>query len=384
MNRNTCLASGAALCALLVATSGCRKGSQGAPQMPSMSVQTTQAVQTNTPVLIAAFGNANDRISVDVVPQVSGRLVQTLIQDGATVTNGQPLFLIDPSDYAARVRQMEGVVKADHANLELSRNTLARNQGLMDKKLISQETFDTLKAKLSAAEGQLQMDEASLEQAQLNLSRCTLTATMDGVCSKRNVDDGNLVVAGQTRLTNIRSYDPMVVEFAVADQYLPIIRAAMAQGIVQLEVMPRGDTNCYTGTLEFFDNAVNPQTGTILLRGQVPNPQKSLWANQFVDIMIHAGTIPDAIMVPEGAVQFGKQGSYLYVATPDNKADMRIVKTGVRLGRMIQIVNGVAANEFVVVLGQMMLFPGAPVMDMSRMPPPAGAPAAGAATNNKK
>ena len=384
MNRNICLASSAALCALFVATSGCRKGPQAPHAMPPMSVQTTQAVQTNTPVLIAAFGNAKDRISVDVVPQVSGLLVQTLIQDGATVTNGQPLFLIDPSDYAARVRQIEGVVKADRANMELSRNTLTRNQGLMEKKLISQETFDTLKARVSAAEGQLQMDEASLEQAQLNLTRCTLAATMDGVCSKRNVDDGNLVVAGQTRLTNIRSYDPMIVEFAVADQYLPVIRTAMAQGVVQLEVTPRGDTNRYTGTLEFFDNAVNPQTGTILLRGQVPNPQKNLWANQFVDIMIHAGTIPDAIMVPEGAVQFGKQGSYLYVATPDNKADMRVVKTGVRLGKTIQIVSGVAADEFVVVLGQMMLFPGAPVMDMSRMPPPAGAPAAGAATNNKK
>ena len=383
MNRNICLASGAALCALFVVTSGCRKGPQGPHAMPPMSVQTTQAVQTNTPVLIAAFGNAKDRVSVDVVPQVSGRLMQTLFQDGATVTNGQPLFLIDASDYAARVRQIEGVVKADRANLELSRNTLARNQGLMEKKLISQETFDTLRARVSAAEGQLQMDEASLEQAQLNLTRCTLTATLDGVCSKRNVDDGNLVVAGQTRLTNIRSYDPMIVEFSVADHYLPVIRAAMTKDIVQLEVTPRGDTNRYTGTLEFFDNAVNPQTGTILLRGQVPNPKKTLWANQFVDIMIHAGTIPDAVMVPEGAVQFGKQGSYLYVASPDDKAEMRIVKTGVRFGRMIQIVEGVAANESVIVLGQMMLFPGAPVMDMSRMPP-AGTPAADAATTRKK
>jgi multidrug efflux system membrane fusion protein len=383
MNRNTCLASGAALCALFVVTSGCRKGAQGPHAMPPTSVQTALAVQTNTTVLIAAFGNAKDRASVDVVPQVSGRLVQTLIQDGATVTKGQPLFLIDASDYAARVRQIEGVVKADRANLELSRNTLARNQGLMEKKLISQETFDTLRARVSAAEGQLQMDEASLEQAQLNLTRCTLTATLDGVCSKRNVDDGNLVVAGQTRLTNIRSYDPMIVEFSVADHYLPVIRAAMTKDIVQLEVTPRGDTNRYTGTLEFFDNAVNPQTGTILLRGQVPNPKKTLWANQFVDIMIHAGTIPDAVMVPEGAVQFGKQGSYLYVASPDDKAEMRIVKTGVRFGRMIQIVEGVAANESVIVLGQMMLFPGAPVMDMSRMPP-AGTPAADAATTRKK
>jgi multidrug resistance efflux pump len=118
----------------------------------------------DTPVAINAFGNTKDRASVDIVPQVSGVLVKTLIQDGAVVTNGQPLFLIDPSDYAARVRQAEGLVAADKANLNLSRLTLERNRSLLEKELISAESFDTLKTRVEAASAQLSADEATLEQ----------------------------------------------------------------------------------------------------------------------------------------------------------------------------------------------------------------------------
>lgn len=329
---------------------------------PPSAVRTAMAIQTNAPILIDAFGNTRDRANADIVPQVSGILLKTLIHDGDTVTNGQPMFLIDPSDYAARVRQAEGVVKADRANLELSRSTLERNKILFEKKLISEETFDSLKTRVSAVEGQVQMDEAALEQARLSLARCTVTAPMAGVCSKRYVDEGNLVGAGQSRLTNIRSYDPMIVEFSISEQYLPLIRQAMAEGSVRLEFTPRGATNRFTGTVTFVDNSVNPMSGTILLRGEAPNPDLKIWAGQFVDATVDAGVVKNAVMVPEGAVQFGKRGPYLYTVK-DGKADMRPVKTGIRVGQLLQIVDGVAPGEAVVVLGQLMLYPGASVAE---------------------
>ncbi len=362
-------------------------GKRGGPQaMPGMSVQTAAAVSMDAPVILHAFGNTKDRVSVDIVPQVSGRLVETLIADGAVVTNGQALFRIDPSDYAARVRQAKAAAQADRANLQLSRITLERNQPLLEKQLISTEDFDTLRTRVDAAAAQFKADLAALDAAELNLSRCTVTATVAGVCSKRYVDDGNLVAAGQSLLTNIRSYDPMYVELGVSEQYLPQLRRALAAGPVRINVMPRGDTNSYAGTLDFVDNAVNPSTGTILLRGQVPNPDLKIWALQFAQVDIVVDTVSNAVMVPEGAVQYGKQGPYLFVAK-DGKADLRIVTPGVRYNNLIQIVNGVAPGEEVIVLGQLMLFPGAPVMDLSKMPPPGagGAPggAPGAAAESK-
>jgi multidrug efflux system membrane fusion protein len=136
----------------------------------------------------------------------------------------------------------------------------------------------------------------------------------------------------------------------------------MAKGAVLIEVTPQNDTNSCVGTLTFIDNSVNPQTGTILLRGQVPNPDLKLWSHQFVDVTIFAGVEHDAVMIPEGAVQFGKMGPYLFVAK-DGKADMRVVKTGIRYKDTIQILEGVLPGESVVVLGQLMLFPGAPVAE---------------------
>ena len=326
-------------------------------------------------MIIKGFGNTQDRISVDIVPQVSGMLVKTFMQDGATVTNGQPLFLIDPSDYTMRVQQAEGMVAVDRANVEWNRMTVDRNQPLLAKELISAQDFDTLKTHLTAAEAQLQADEAARDQARLNLSRCMITSSVNGVCSKRFLDDGNLVAAGMTRLTNIRSYDPIIVEFSLSEEYLPQLRAALAAGPVRIEVKPRGDTNSYVGTLDFVDNAVNPMTGTILLRGQVPNPELKLWSEQFVDVSVFVNIIKDAVMVPEGAVQYGKLGTYLFAVSKDNKAELRIVKTGTRYNDLLQIAEGVAAGENVVVLGQLMLAPGTPVMDMSKMPAGGGAPA---------
>jgi len=364
--------------ALAIVTGACGKKGEP-PQMPPVSVTLGKAVKIDAPVIISAFGNTEERMSIDIVPQVSGILVKNFIKDGDTVKADQPLFQIDPRDYDARVKQGEGMVKADKANLELAKITLERNKPLFEKKLISTENFDTIRTKVESIEAQLQMDEAALAQARLNLERCTIKAPIDGVCSKRYLDEGNLASAGMTRLTNLRSYDPIRVAFSVSEQYLPAIRSGMAAGKVKIEITPRGDTNSYAGTLEFVDNAVNPSTGTILLRGEVPNPDKKLWANQFADVRIFASMIPDAVMVPEGSIQYGKYGPFLFAVKMENRkdkdgkdtkvalADMRMVKIGVRYNNLVQIVHGVSAGEPIVVLGQFMLYPGASVMDLAMM-----------------
>ena len=357
-------------------------GAHQQPQRPPATVRTATAEERDTPLVINAFGMTRDFQSVDVVPQVSGVLVKTFIQDGAIVTNGQPLFLIDPSDYTSRVAQAEAAVSADRANLELSRATVERNQPLRDKSLISAQDFDTLKTRHDALAAQLKVDEATLALARLNLARCQIAAPLAGICSRRQIDDGNLVAAGVTRLVNIRGYDPMRVDFTVPEFYLPIIRKAMAKGAVPIEIVPRGGTHAFTGTIDSIDNAVDPASGTIGVRGIVPNSDLKLWSQQFVDVHVVADTVAKAVMVPDGAVQLGKIGPFVFVVGSNSLAQLRPVQTGVRYAENIQILGGVAAGERVVVLGQLMLFPGAPVMEA---PPPGagpgpgpGAPAAGA------
>jgi multidrug efflux system membrane fusion protein len=383
MNKKTIYRASRVLLAVLAAggLAGCGKPAGGPPKM-QFPVKMTPAVQMDAPIIINAFGTTKEQLNVDIVPQVSGQLLKTFIKDGAVVTNEQPLFQIDPRDYAARVQQAEAALAADKAQQELARLTVERNQPLLEKKLISPEDYDTIKTKLAAVSAAVQADEAQLALARLSLMRCTITAPLAGVCSVRYADDGNLVAAGLTRLVNIRSYDPLFVDFSVSEEYLPLLRRALAAGPVKLELVPRGETNTYTAALEVLDNAVNSLTGTIQLRGSTPNPDQRLWAQQFVSVRVHAGLVPGAVMVPEGAVQFGKQGPYLFVITAQSAAELRPVQLGVRVGDLVQVLSGVKPGENVVVLGQLMLFPGAPVMDASK-PPPAPAASAAAPTATK-
>ncbi len=365
------------LTALSLLTSACGKKQDAAPpSAPPVIVTLTPAIKMDTPVVITTYGNTQDKESVDIVPQISGQLLSVLFQEGAIVTNGQPLFQIDARDYQFRVQQAEGMIAADKSALELARLTLERNQPLLGKRLISQEVFDTIKNKTTSLEAQLAIDQAALEQARLNLSRCTVLSPINGICSKRYVDAGNLVAAGMTRLTNVRNYTPLRLECSLSEQYLPQIRSALAVGPIPIEITPRGDTNHYPGTISFIDNAVDPMTGTILLRGEVPNPNMTLWAKQFVDIRIIESTIPDAVLVPESAIQFSKNGPYLYVANSNSVSELRPVKLGVRHNNLLQITEGVQAGESVVAMGLVMMRPGATVMDASKMQQmqPPGAP----------
>lgn len=374
MLKSSCCSCVLLLSTLLLGATSCAKKA-APPAMPPAVVQTTSAARMDAPVVIDAFGTTADQASVDVVPQVSGTLVEALIADGAIVTNGQALFRIDPRDYAMRVRQADAALAADRASLAMSLLTLARNRTLLDQKLISQEDFDTLTTRADAAGAAVKADEATLDLSRLSLERCTVVAPLSGVCSRRDVDAGNLVAAGMTRLVNIRSYDPISVDFSVSEQDLPLIREALRTPPVRIEVRPRGDTNTYAGTLAFMDNAVSSQTGTIALRGTVPNADLKLWANQFVAVRVFARVEHDAVMVPEGAVQFGKMGTYLFAVSATNTAEMRLVESGIRYNDLLQIRSGVAAGERIVVLGQLRLFPGAPVMDLAQKAPAAPRPA---------
>jgi RND family efflux transporter MFP subunit len=372
MNKKISFANTLLACSVLsLGIVACSKH-QAPPVRPPSTVQTLPAARMDVPIVLDTFGMTDEGASVDIVPQVSGTLTRTFITDGAVVTNGQPLFLIDPSDYVMRIQQAEGLVAANRASLELSRITLTRNEPLLQKKLISSEGYDMLTTQRDAAAAQLQMSEAALDQARLNLARCTVTAPLAGICSRRYLDNGNLASAGLTKLTNIRSYDPLFVEFSLPEQHVPLLRRAMAAGDVRIEIRPRGETNTYSGSLEFIDNAVNSQAGTILLRGRVPNADLKLWARQFVTVTVFAGQLSGAVMVPEGAVQFGKRGTHVFTVSRENLAELHPVKTGIRYNNLIQIIEGVAPQDNVVVLGQLMLYPGAPVKEAA----PAGTPSA--------
>ncbi|MFA5205639.1 MAG: efflux RND transporter periplasmic adaptor subunit [Lentisphaeria bacterium] len=359
------------LAAGLLFAAGCGKKDGAPPARPPTPVHIVAAATATVPTLLPAFGTAVANVQVNITPQVSGKILKALIKDGETVAADQPLFEIDPSDYANTVHQSEGAVEGDRANLWIAKLNVDRNQPLVAKNLISQNAFDNYKATAEAAEAKLKADLASLEQAKLDLTRCTVRAPSAGVCSKVMVNPGNLAVANQTVLTTLKGLDPIQAEFALSEEYLPALRRELAAGPVTVSVQPRGDDQSYAGRVVFIDNAVNTATGTILVRAEIPNPEHKLWPNQFLAVTVRAGEFKDAVVIPESAVQTGKMGPFAFVVDAQNTAELRPVQLGVRTDGHVHIKAGIKAGERVVAQGLFMLVPGATVMEM---PPPGGAP----------
>jgi len=342
---------------------GCGK-KPPAPPVPPRPVQVAKALTSDVPVYLENFGNLVSPHDVDIVSQVAGKISAVHFSEGDEVKEGDPLFSIDPREYQAALDRARAALAGAEADLKLKQQTLERNRPLLAKKLISQQEFDTLQTEVEAAEAQVKLDRAAVEQAEIDLGYCSITAPIDGVTGKRLVDPGNVVVANTGAvLVNIRSLDPLYLDFTLPENDLVKVRKWMGQGTLRIEVSPTGDPDGpYPGDLKLIDNTIDDSTGTIALRASIPNPGKKLWPGQYATVQLVLYTAKDAVLVPTSAVQLGQKGMYLFVIKDDNTADLRDdIEVGLGEGDNLVIEKGVKAGEKVVTTGQLGLSPGAKV-----------------------
>jgi multidrug efflux system membrane fusion protein len=361
------LARPAALAALAAGLAACSSKTPPRTEAPARPVRTAKAEQRDVPEFLLAFGTLVSPANVDVKPQVSGRIVAVHVREGQEVTNGAVLFSIDPRDYQAAFCKAEAQLASDEAELRKKRDTLQRNEKLLQSRLVSQETFDGYRTDVAAAEAAVRMACAALEQARLNLEYCSVTALTNGVAGRRQVDVGAYVGAGSPTLINLKMVNPLYVDFSVPEKELGRVRDALAAGEVKTWITVRGQTNAHEATLALVENSVDNTTGTIALRAVAPNEDRALWPGQFVDVRLVLGTHRGAILVPAAAVQNGQNGPYLFAVTAQNTADLRLVKIGQQDAGWIIVREGVQAGEPVVTVGQMGLSPGVAIMDLDRV-----------------
>jgi len=342
---------------------GCSK-KQETQEIPPRPVKIAVAFTKDVPIYIDTFGNLATPNNVDIVCQVTGQIKEVYFEEGSEVKAGTPLFTIDPREYQAELNKSKAALAADQVDATLKYEIFERNQKLIDKKLISQQDYDTYKSDAAAALAQVALDKAAVELAQINLNYCLITSPIDGVTGKRLVDPGNIVTANSGNpLVNIKSIDPLYIDFSLPERNLPEVKAAMAATTLKVEISPVGDSNGpYSGELQMTDNTIDETTGTISLRATIPNPDRILWPGQFVDVKLIVSTAKDAVLIPGAAVQLGQKGMYTYVITDDNKADLRDeITVGQVEGDNVIIEKGIKTGEKVVTYGQMGLSPGAKV-----------------------
>jgi len=323
-------------------------------------VTVATASATDVPIYLDEIGRNGAFESVTVTPQVGGRITERHFEDGANLTRGQLLFVIDPRPYQAQLDSAQANLAQAKASLELAKIQFARDAGLVGTKAISQQDYDTKKSTVDVDEAQVEAAQAALETAKLNLEYCFIHSPIEGRAGARLVDVGNVVQANTTSLLLIQRLDPIYADFTIAEGDLPEVQRQMKLGTLSAEVRLPSDRegSGRSGKLTFLDNAVQNGTGTVNLRATLPNADRHFWPGQFVDVKLVLATRKGAVLVPNQATQMSQKGPYVYVVKSDGTVDLRLVKLGQRQGSDVVITDGVAAGEKVVTTGQLTIVPG--------------------------
>jgi multidrug efflux system membrane fusion protein len=333
-----------------------RKAPKGPPAVP---VSVAAVLQQTVPVRLRAIGNVEAFATVAVKARVDGQIVAVNFKDGVPVKKDEVLFRIDPRPYEATLRQAEANAMRDVAARDQARSQERRYKELLEKNFISKEAYAQIRTNAETAAATAKASRAALENARLNLEYCTIRSPLDGFVGRTLIQAGNLVKANDVNaLVVINQVRPVYVNFAVPEQNLPEVRQYMAQGPLEVEVLPSDLQQKHPlGQLIFVDNAVDPSTGTIRLRAQFDNTDAQLWPGQFVNVNLRLYEQADALIVPSQAVQTGPDGQYVYVITDEMVAEVRRVRVQRTDGERAIVAQGLAKGERVVTRGQLRLGP---------------------------
>jgi len=358
----------AGLAALVV--SGCGRDA-APPAPPAVTNVTTVTVAPRDVSVVPEFvAQTQSSQSVNIQARVSGFLDKRVYVEGSVVKAGQTLFLMDPKPFQAQVDGAQAALSRQQAAYDVASANLKRVQPLVEQNALSQKDLDDAKGQFEQAGAAVEQAKAQLEEAKLNLSYTTITSPVDGISSNAAVADGTYVSAQNSQLTTVAVLSPMWVNFSVSENEMARIRREQQTGLLKLPqaqafeaeiVMVDGTLFPFTGRITFTDPSFNPQTGTFLVRISVPNPQGLLRPNQYVRVRIKGASRPNAILVPQRAVQQGARGHFVWVVGQDGKAQMRPVEVGDWIGDDWVISQGLAAGDVVIVEGTLRLQPGAPV-----------------------
>ena len=342
---------------------GC--SSESAPKPPSVAVNVASPVQQNVPVTIEAIGNIYGLTKVEVRPQVTGKLLSTEVQQGQIVNKDELLFVIDPSVYQAAYDKALATLSKDKAQLELSKKRLERNEILIKKDYVAPLTADELKAQVEINSAQIKVDQAELDQTKINLDYTRVHAYVEGKIGVFNYYPGTIVSPTDSLpLTTIEQISDVEVQFSLPQKVLEQILGYYKKEELRFEIMPpKGTVKIGEGLIFFIDNHIDLTTGTLLIKGIAKNDQQKLWPGQFVRIRLILNIKPNAILVPESALQFGQQGPYIFVINKENKAEVRKVTPQERTDNLV-VVDNIKLDEKVVTQGQLNLKPGSEVMIM--------------------
>jgi RND family efflux transporter MFP subunit len=346
--------------------SACEQNSFVPPPPPKVEV--ALPLQRSITRYLEATGNAAAIKNVDLVARVQGFLQSINYKDGTFVKEGTTLFTIEPETYKLKLEQAQAAEVGAQATLKQAVADFKRQSDLVQRQAVSQATLDTSTSTRDNAQANLQQAQVNTRIAEVNYGYTNVTAPFDGIVSAHLVSVGELVGASSpTQLATIVQLDPIYVNFNVNEQdVLRIREEARRRGIsvselrqLPVEVGLQTDSGYpHKGRLDYISPTINQSTGTLAVRGILPNPDRVLLPGFFVRVRVPFDEQKDALLVPDVALGSDQAGRYVLVVNGDNLVEQRKVQTGPLEGELRVIETGLKADDRVVTAGLLRAIPG--------------------------
>jgi len=378
------------------------RGGRGGGDVP---VTVAMVTQKNVPVEVQVIGNVEAYSTISVKAQVGGELTNVYFHEGDFVKKGDLLFTIDPRPFQATLNQAIATVAKDEAALGQARANLAKDSAnlryqqsqasryseLFKGGIISKDQTEQLnatadattqgvaadKAAIDSAQAELESAKASVDSARVQLGYTTIRSPIDGRTGNLTIKQGN-VIATNVELITITQVEPIYVTFSVPEAQLSDIKRYMAERKLEVRAQLQDEVSTEeTGYLTFIDNAVDTTTGTIKLKGTFENHDRKLWPGQFVRVTLRLSTRPNAVIVPNQAIQTGQNGTFVYVVKPNRTVEVRYVTASLRVDQDMVVDKGLEPGETVVTEGQLRLAPDSRVVVRDGRGGPGAIPAGG-------
>ena len=349
---------GAAVIAALLPTSsvwiaGC--GSKPQAQHMGQQVKVMQVIQQDTPLYSEYAGQIAGKDEVKVQSKVSGNVVEKFVEGGQYVEVGQPLYRIDSRQYESAVLAAEATLAQAEATLGNAQTDLYRDQQLLADNAISEQTVTTQEANVNAYQAVADANAAQLRKAQQDLADTVIIAPMSGQLSVDDVAVGTFAAAGSTNLVTIGSSDPVYAQFSLSEtEYLKAVNIQTANNGIQPHVtitLADGTVYPYEGQIVQADRALKSKTGTLTIKALFPNPEHLLLPGMFARVRLSGEMVPNALLVPQRAVQQLLGKSFVMIVGEDGKSAARTVELGDKIGSYYIIKSGIEPGDNVIVEG---------------------------------
>lgn len=378
------------LAAGLLAAGGCAKGPEEKAQHKSAEVAVLTVEAKDVPVTGEFVAQTQSSRLVNIQARVSGFLEKRVYTEGAMVKEGDTLFLMDQKPFKAQLDQSDAALARQKAAMETAKANLDRVKPLAEMDALSQKDLDDAKGQYESYAAAVDQARAQVETAKLNLSYTVITSPVTGITSFAQQADGTYISQANSLLTTVAVLSPMWVNFSLSENQMAAFRDQEKKGLIRMPrnnnfvveiILVDGTVFPHTGRITFADSSFNPQTGTFLIRASVDNPRGVLLPNQYVRARLKGAIRPNAILVPQRAIQQSSKGHLVWVVR-DGKAEARPVTVGEWNGDEWFVFEGLKPGEQVVVDGGLLLSPGMPVtVKPSSKPADAQAPGAEPKTN---